>query len=102
LSFFKDNVLSLKIIYSILIIKCIGCFAYYWVYFCYYPAGINGDSVSTLHDAKVMYSALPNNPLDFVKMVLGLHSNLDSDPLYEPYFQFIEKWGRKDVTSDFF
>lgn len=83
-------------------IKCLGCFAYYWVYFCYYPAGFNGDSVSTLHDAKIMYDALPNHPTDFIKMVLGLHSDLDSDPLYKPYFYHIEKWGRADVSSNFF
>lgn len=102
LSFFKDKVLSLKIIFVILIIKCFGCAAYYWVYFCYYPAGFNGDSVSTLHDAKIMYDALPNHPVDYFKMIFGLHSELDTDPLYEPYFQQIEKWGRADVTGDFF
>jgi len=102
ISFFKDNIISFKFILGILLVKCIGCLAYYWVYFCYYPAGFNGDSVSTLHDAKVMYDALPNHPTDFIKMVFGLHSNLDSDPLYEPYFKFIEKWGRADVTTDFF
>lgn len=102
LSFFRDNILSIKLIFGILALKCVGCFAYYWVYFCYYPAGFNGDSVSTLHDAKIMYDALPHHPMDYIKMVLGLHSDSDLDPLYEPYFQYIEKWGRADVTSDFF
>jgi hypothetical protein len=101
-SFFKDDVISLKFITGILFLKSLGCLAYYWVYFCYYPPGFNGDSVSTLHDAKIMYDALPHHPFDFLKMVLGLHSNLDSDPLYEPYFKFIEKWDRADITSDFF
>jgi hypothetical protein len=102
LTFFKDSVISLKFIFGILVIKCFACFAYYWVYYCYYPAGFNGDSVSTLHDAKIMYDALPNHPSDFFKMVFGLHSDLDSDPLYEPYFKQIEKWGRADVSSNFF
>jgi hypothetical protein len=102
LRFFRDSTLSLKFIFSILVVKCIGCFGYYWVYFCYYPAGFNGDSVSTLHDAKIMYDALPEHPTDFVKMVLGLHSDLDTDPLYEPYFHQIEKWGRADISSNFF
>ena len=102
LSFFKDNAISLKFIFGILVIKCLACFAYYCVYFCYYPAGFNGDSVSTLHDAKIMYDALPNHPTNFIKMVLGLHSDLDTDPLYKPYFHQIEKWGRADVSSNFF
>ncbi len=49
-----------------------------------------------------MYDALPNHPSDFIKMVLGLHSDLDTDPLYKPYFHQIEKWGRADVSSNFF
>ncbi|MES2516371.1 MAG: hypothetical protein V4580_19610 [Bacteroidota bacterium] len=102
LLFFKDEHLSLKFILGILLIKCVGCFAYYWVYFCYYPAGFNGDSVSTLHDARIMYDALPEHPGDFIKMVLGLHSDLDTDPLYQPYFYHIEKWGRADISSSFF
>lgn len=102
LSFFKDDIVSLKIIFGILLVKCVGCLAYYWVYFCYYPEGFNGDSVSTLHDAKIMYDALPNHPTDYFKMVFGLHSDLDSDPLYDPYFKNIEKWGRADVSSDYF
>lgn len=102
LSFFKDDVISLKFIFVILLIKCGGCLAYYWIYFCYYPAGFNGDSVSTLHDAKIMYDALPNHPIDYLKMVFGLHSDLDTDSLYEPYFKNIEKWGRADISSDYF
>lgn len=101
-SFFKDEQLSLKLIFGILGIKVLACYAYYWVYFCYYPPGFNGDSVSTLHDAKIMYSALPDHVIDFIKMIFGMHSELDTDPLYEPYFKDIEKWGRADVTSDFF
>lgn len=102
LSFFKDAQLSIKLIFGILVLKCLGCFAYYWVYFVYYPANFSGDSVSTMHDAKIIYDALPNHPGDFFKMVFGFHSNLDSDPLYEPYFQYIQKWGRADVTTEFF
>ncbi len=102
LTFFKDDQLSLKLIFGILIIKCLACYAYYWVYFCYYPAGFNGDSVSTLHDAKIIYSALPDHAVDFFKMIFGMHSDLDTDPLYEPYLKEIEKWDRADVTSDFF
>jgi hypothetical protein len=55
-----------------------------------------------MHDAKIIYGALPDHPGDFFKMVFGFHSNLDSDPLYEPYFQYIQKWGRADVTTEFF
>jgi len=101
-SFFKDDVFSYKHICVILIIKAIACFAFYWVYFSNFTKNFTGDSASTLADAKIMFSALPNHPMDFFKMVFGLHSDSDFDPLYKPYFEKIEKWGKSDVTSDFF
>jgi hypothetical protein len=101
-SFLKDNILSIKFLYFIILLKVIGAFVYYGIYFCYYPVGFNGDSASTMHDAKVMYSALPKYPLDFIKMIFGIHSELDTDPLYLPYFKQIDKWGRADVSSNFF
>ena len=55
-----------------------------------------------MHDAKVIYNALPQKPLDFLKIIFGLHSESESDPLYQTYFKQIQKWGRADVTSDFF
>lgn len=101
-SFFKDEVLTRRFLFFIIACKTLACFVYYWIYFCYYPKGFNGDSVSTLKDAEVMYSALQDHPADFFKMIFGLHSESDLDPLYEPYFKQIEKWGRADVSSNFF
>ncbi|MCC6182753.1 MAG: hypothetical protein IT237_13070 [Bacteroidia bacterium] len=101
-SFFKDEVLTRRFLFFIIICKTLACFVYYWIYFCYYPKGFNGDSVSTLKDAEVMYGALQNHPTDFLKMLFGLHSESDLDPLYEPYFKHIDKWGRADVSSNFF
>lgn len=101
-TFFKDAQLSLKFIYALIAIKAIGCLAYYWVYFCYFPIGQNGDSASTLEDAKVIYNALPEHPTDFMKIILGLHSESESDPLYGTYFKQIQKWGRADVSTEFF
>jgi hypothetical protein len=100
--FFKDEHLSFKFLSFVLLIKLLGAFAYYWIYFVYYPIGQNGDSVSTMHDAKIIYNALPQKPLDFLKIIFGLHTESESDPLYQTYFKHIQKWGRADVTSDFF
>lgn len=88
--------------YTIITIKALGCAAYYWIYFCYFPNGQNGDSASTMLDAKVVYDTLPEHPKDFFKIIFGLHSESESDPLYTKYFKQIQKWGRADVSSDFF
>jgi hypothetical protein len=101
-SFFKDEQLSYKIIFSIIGIKTLGCLAYYWVYFCYFPDGQNGDSADTMRDAKVVYDALPEHPKDFLKIIFGIHGESESDPLYNAYFKNIQKWDRADVSSEFF
>lgn len=101
-SFFKDEHLSFKFLSFVVFVKLAACAAYYWVYFVYYPIGQNGDSVSTMHDAKIIYDALPQKPLDYLKIIFGFHSESETDPLYQTYFKQIEKWGRADVTSDFF
>lgn len=55
-----------------------------------------------MHDAKVIYDALPQKPIDYLKIIFGLHSESEFDPLYQTYFKHIQKWDRVDVTSDFF
>lgn len=101
-SFFKDEQLSFKFLSFVVFVKLAACAAYYWVYFVYYPIGQNGDSASTMHDAKIIYDALPQKPIDYLKIIFGFHSESEADPLYQTYFKQIEKWGRADVTSDFF
>ncbi len=100
-SFFKDSALSFKFLLVIIILKVIGCFAYYWFYFIN-PHGIKGDSSDTLMAADLMYNAFSHNKADFFKMIFGLHSDLITDPLYEPYFRHIDDWGESDSTSEFF
>lgn len=102
MTFFKDEQLSLKFIYLIIGIKVLACMAYYWVYFCYFPNGQNGDSVSTLHDANIIYNALPQHPKDYFKIIFGFHTELETDPLYNTYFKQIDKWGRADISTEFF
>lgn len=102
LSFFKDEHLSLKFIFGIISIKLLGCFAYYWIYFHYYPGNFQSDSSSTMHDAKIIYDALPNHVSDYFKIVFGFHTNLETDPLYDLYFKNIDKWGRADVSTEYF
>lgn len=50
----------------------------------------------------MMYKAFSHNKADFFKMLFGLHSDLITDPLYEPYFKHIDDWGESDSTSEFF
>lgn len=83
-------------------VKAIGCLVYYGIYFYYYPGYSQSDSASTMHDAKVIYDALPNHLGDYLKILFGFHSESEADPLYQTYFKYIDKWGRDDTTTEFF
>ncbi|MFO0322227.1 MAG: hypothetical protein ACK504_07360 [Bacteroidota bacterium] len=102
LSFFKDEQLTFNFLFALLIFKVFGCFLYYWIYFSYYPGSFKSDSTSTMHDAYIVYSALPNHPIDYLKIIFGIHSNGELDSLYQTYFKQIEKWGNSNSVSDFF
>lgn len=99
--FFADRQVSRRVLLLIFAAKCLGCFAYYWMYYVYYPDTFMCDTKSTMQDARMIYSALPQHPGDYIKMLSGFHSELETDSLYRHYFQHMEKWHRQE-ESEFF
>lgn len=99
--FFADGQVSRRALMLIFAAKCLGCFAYYWIYYVYYPDTFMCDTKSTMQDARLIYSALPQHPGDYLKMLSGFHSELETDSLYKHYFQHMEKWHRQE-DSEFF
>ena len=102
LPFFRDTVLSRRFLLCVIAVKALACWAYYWFYFIYSPNGVRGDSGDTLAGAEIIYEAFHGHKADYLKMVLGWHSDLVSDPLYKPYFSRIFDWGNSDSMSEFF
>lgn len=102
LPFFKDAVLSRPFLLCVIVVKALACWAYYWFYFIHSSSGVRGDSGDTLAGAEIIYEAFHGHKADYVKMVLGWHSDLVSDPLYKPYFSRIFDWGNSDSMSEFF
>lgn len=102
LPFFKDAVLSRPFLLFVIVVKALACWAYYWFYFIHSSNGVRGDSGDTLAGAEIIYEAFQGHKADYVKMVLGWHSDLVSDPLYKPYFSRIFDWGNSDSMSEFF
>lgn len=88
--------LSRQLLLFLFIVKCLGCFAYYWIYYIYYPDTFMCDTKSTMHDAQVIFSALPAHPADYARMVSGFHSELETDSLYKQYFHLMDKWHRQE------
>jgi hypothetical protein len=93
---------SFKWISLILLIKIIGCFAYYRFYFSSNLNKLQSDSYDTLTGANIMFQAVYENPLDYIKMLFGIHSELETDALYKPYFDKINDWSQAKPADSFF
>jgi hypothetical protein len=102
LPFFKDTQVSFKWISLILLIKIIGCFAYYRFYFSSNLNKLQSDSYDTLTGANIMFQAVYENPLDYIKMLFGIHSELETDALYKSYFDKINDWSQAKPADNFF
>lgn len=102
LPFFRDPVLSRPFLLLVIVVKALACWAYYWFYFIHSSSGVRGDSGDTLAGAEIIYEAFQGHKADYLKMVLGWHSDQVSDPLYKPYFSRIYDWGNSDSMSEFF
>ena len=102
LPFFKDDGISFKWISVILLVKILGCCAYYWFYFGSNSNDPQGDSYDTLAGSNIMFQAIYKNPLDYVKMLFGIHSELETDALYKPYFDKINDWSQTKPADNFF
>ena len=102
LPFFKDTQVSFKWISLILFVKILGCFAYYRFYFGSNVNGPQGDSYDTLTGANIMFQAMYENPLYYFKMLFGIHSELETDALYKPYFDKINDWSQAKPSDNFF
>lgn len=101
LPFFKDAHISFKWISVILLVKILGCYAYYRFYFGS-TIGPQGDSYDTLTGANIMFQAIYENPMDYIKMLFGIHSELETDKLYKPYFDKINDWSQAKPADNFF
>ncbi len=102
LPFFKDNHLSFKFAFIIFCFKIVAGFAYYQVYFSDKLHLIQGDSYDTLMGANIMFQAIHESPIDYLKMILGIHSDLETDALYRPYFEKINDWSQTKPADNFF
>ena len=102
LPFFKDAHVSFKFIGLIFCFKIAACFAYYHVYFSDKLHLLQGDSYDTLMGANIMFQAIYESPLDYFKMIFGIHSDLETDALYRPYFEKINDWSQTKPADNFF
>ncbi|HBF88737.1 MAG TPA: hypothetical protein DDX39_08860 [Bacteroidales bacterium] len=90
LEFFQTNGISKRIISAIFILKILSGFGLIFIYTHYYKTRESADIYKYFDDAKVIYSAAYEAPVDYLKMITGIDS--DSDYLREMYFSKTNSW----------
>ena len=90
---FEDAFISRKQLGLLFSLKCLG-FVFYILVFAVDSSKnlFNSDTQSIMHDANIIYSSLKQNPLDYIRMLFGFHSEMQSDALYINYFSLMDKW----------
>ena len=88
-SFFRFQEFGFKIIASLFIIKIIAGLALYAIYAYYYNNREEADIFKYYDDSEVLFSALSDNPLDFLRMLTGYESDL---PHLSKYYEQMGFW----------
>jgi len=90
---FNDAFVSHKQLVFLFALKSIGLVFYILVFAVDSSKNLfNSDTQSIMHDANIIYSALKQNPIDYFKILFGLHSELQTAALYKSYFSLMDKW----------
>lgn len=91
IKFFELQELSKSAISYVFLLK-IGCGVLLWIIYTYYYTDRNTSDIFKFYDdAKYIYQALPEHPLHYLQMVLGI--NTDADDL-KPYYSQMHNWYR--------
>jgi len=91
IKFFELQELSKRTISYIFLLK-IGCGILLWIIYTYYYTDRNTSDIFKFYDdAKYIYHALPEHPLHYLQMVLGI--NADAEQL-KPYYSQMHNWYR--------
>ena len=102
LPFFKDEHISFRFILFIFFLKIAASFVYYHIYFSDKLQLLQGDSIDTLNGANIMFQSIHESPIGYLKMIFGLHSELETDALYKSYFEKINDWSQTKTADNFF
>jgi len=86
---FNDSYVSRKQLVFLFALKSIGLIFYILVFAVDSSKSLfNSDTQSIMHDANIIYSSLKQNPVDYFRILFGLHS----DAQYQSYFSLMDKW----------
>jgi len=92
LRFFKVESISSWFFVGVFFIKLLSALALTLIYTFYYTDRSTADIFKYFDDSKILFSAIHNNPLDYLKIVTGFDSDA---PQLKPYYLDCNFWYKK-------
>lgn len=90
---FKLKHVSKKILVTAFVVKLLSAAFYFYIYTYHYTDKSKADMYRYYNDAEIMFSALKDNPKNYIKMIVGVNTSSD-DILYQNYYSKMESWFR--------
>lgn len=95
--FFEAPGLRQRTIGAIFLLKVAAGTALWWIYTYHYPDRSTADIFKFFDDGNVMFSALPEHPGDYFRMLFGIGN--DNAYFNEHYYAVMNNWHRKYDTG---
>lgn len=96
MKFFRIGNIPMRWFQGVFVLKVLSGFLLYLVYTYYYTDRSTADIWKYYDDAMVMYSALREHPMDYVKMLLGIGNDT---AYFEQYYDRMNHWYRPYGSS---
>ncbi len=97
--YFKSKSLSSRALCVLFGMKVMAGVCMYMIYTYYYPNRNEADIFRYFDDARVIYEALPERPMDYIKILFGIGNNT---PYFnDHYYVYLNHWERLVVTNIF-
>lgn len=90
--FFSNSGITTKSLWAIFSFKLVIGFVLTWIYTIHYPDRFDADIFKYFDDSEVMYNALYSNPIDFLKMLLGIGN--DNEHFFNNYYVEMNNWSK--------
>lgn len=97
LPFVRNSGLPLNWVSVAFLLKCLAGTALWAIYTYYYHDRSSADIFKYYDDAMIMFGALQESPLDYLKMLTGIAN--DSSSLSVKYYSVMNNWFREWETS---
>lgn len=95
--FFEAPALGKRTIGALFLLKVAAGTVLWWIYTYHYPDRATADIYRFFDDGNVMFSALPEHPGDYFRMLLGIGN--DNAHFNEHYYAVMNNWHRKYDTG---